>query len=105
MLIESVSVADASKFLAPLTIVIPVLTAMWEASAVSESVLITATIAVAVVVVLYWLGVVSKESKDRYSYAVRSRSARTVKAVSEAKLSEYQKSVGYRMEDFGEGGF
>ena len=65
MLIESVSVADASKFLAPLTIAIPVLTAMWEASAVSESVLITATIAVAVVVVLYWLGTVSKESKDR----------------------------------------
>lgn len=101
LLIESVSVADASKFLAPLTIAIPVLTAMWEASAVSESVLITATIAVAVVVVLYWLGAVSKESKDRYSYAVRSLSARTVKALSEAQLSEYQKSVGYRMEDFG----
>lgn len=40
---ESVSVADASKFLAPLTVAVPVLIALWETLAISESVLSTAT--------------------------------------------------------------
>lgn len=61
-----------SRFLAPLTIAIPVLTAMWEASAISNSVLTTVTIAVAVVVVLYWAAFISREGKDRHVFAALS---------------------------------
>ncbi len=100
LLVETVSVTGVSRFLAPLTIAIPVLTAMWEASAISNSVLITVTIAVAVVVVLYWAASISREGKDRYAFAVRSLPSRTVQALNEAKLSVYQESVGYRMASF-----
>ena len=101
LLAESVTVADASRFLTPLTIAIPVLTALWETSVIPDSVLVTATVAIAAVVLLYWMGAVSKERKDRYSFSVRSLRSRTVEALENADLSEYQRSVGYSMANFG----
>ncbi|OHO54545.1 hypothetical protein HMPREF2635_07395 [Corynebacterium sp. HMSC035E02] len=97
LLAESVTVADASRFLTPLTIAIPVLTALWETSVIPDSVLVTATVAIAVVVLLYWMGAVSKERKDRYSFSVRSLGSRTAESLERADLSEYQKAVGYSM--------
>lgn len=101
LLAESVTVADASRFLTPLTIAIPVLTALWETSVIPDSVLVTATVAIGVVVLLYWMGAVSKERKDRYSFSVRSLRSRTAESLERADLSEYQKAVGYSMAKFG----